>query len=193
MIRPTVGSKAQHAISVVGTEAVLGKGGRVPSAEDVERHMADSKNDASVPLKLVAGRKTTGEPVYEEVLGSPRPGGTFEVLKTPGLVMGIAAGDQIQIGDEPGTFDVVERGGNLAIHVYGPGSAGRSIESDVGRLGGWWDGGIPDRLTIYTIPVTAGWAAIEDLLNRLARSAGDVEWFYGNVYAEDGSTPLNWW
>jgi hypothetical protein len=33
---------------------------------------------------------------------------------------------------------------------------------------------------------------IQALMVRLAKEFG-VEWEYGNVYAEDGTTPLNWW
>lgn len=47
---------------------------------------------------------------------------------------------------------------------------------------------------MYTVPVSAGFVAIEGVLNGLNDRFPDYEWFYGNVYdPKDGETPLNWW
>ena len=55
-------------------------------------------------------------------------------------------------------------------------------------LGGHLDGRTATNL-VYTVPVTAGFDAIEAIFADLASS---VEWYYGNVYdPKDGATSLN--
>jgi hypothetical protein len=34
---------------------------------------------------------------------------------------------------------------------------------------------------------------LEEKLNRAVEGSPGAEWYYGNVYADDGVTPLNWW
>jgi hypothetical protein len=59
-------------------------------------------------------------------------------------------------------------------------------------LGGSLDGRA-DNLTVYTIPVSAGFTQVERVFNDLLSRHTDVEWYFGNVYDADGVTPLNWW
>jgi hypothetical protein len=67
-------------------------------------------------------------------------------------------------------------------------ATGRVIE-----LRGWLDGKAAKEL-VYTIPVSAGFPAIEGLFSEVKAAYPDVEWYFGNVYDErDGVTPLNWW
>jgi hypothetical protein len=51
-------------------------------------------------LRLKAGRKSSGEPVFEEVLTERLPDGTQRLLPTPGLVLGVAAGDIIEASND---------------------------------------------------------------------------------------------
>jgi hypothetical protein len=36
-------------------------------------------------------------------------------------------------------------------------------------------------------------SAIEAVFNRFLEEHPESEWYYGNVYADDGVTPLGWW
>ncbi len=64
---------------------------------------ADSTNGATQPqrqtLDLRAGVKTSGEPVYEEVLVDGLGNRTYRLAASPGLVLGVAAGDVIELID----------------------------------------------------------------------------------------------
>lgn len=43
-------------------------------------------------------------------------------------------------------------------------------------------------LTVFTIPVSAGFACVEEIFNRLTKRHPEVEWYFGNVYDPvDGS------
>ena len=60
------------------------------------------------------------------------------------------------------------------------------------KLGGTLDG-LDSKVVVYTIPVTAGFEAVEKELNEVVSIFEGAEWYYGNVYDQDGVTPLNWW
>ena len=103
----------------------------------------------------------------------------------------MAARDTIAFNDF-GAPTVVERGHNVAIQLYGPHDTGDLLTPDVDRLSGAMDAR-PDALTIYTIPVSVGFAEIERTLEYFVVRYPDMEWYFANVYADDGVTPLNWW
>lgn len=147
-------------------------------------------NHAHSVVKLVAAQNR-GEPVYENVLADSVGGRRVRLAHTPGLVLGLAAGDIIEVDSTTGEHDLVSRGGNIAVQIYGPPALAMSIEPKIGNLGGWHDGGVKN-LTIFTVPASAGFEELQSILNTLAAD-GRVEWYYGNVYADDGITPLGWW
>lgn len=144
-------------------------------------------------VDLVAGQKSSGEPVYEEVLVDREGADTYRVVATPALALGTAAGDVIEVDPQRGTFDVVVRGQNLAVQVYGRHALVDEVTDDVVRLGGGLDGRAPG-ITVFTIPVSAGFPAVEAVFNGLAERHAEIEWYFGNVYDPiDGVTPLGWW
>lgn len=53
--------------------------------------------------------------------------------------------------------------------------------------------GETDKNMCFSIPVSAGFSAIEGFFNELSARFGNISWYYGNVYGDDGITPLNWW
>ncbi|MFJ3235918.1 DUF4265 domain-containing protein [Streptomyces sp. NPDC086787] len=145
-------------------------------------------------VRLIAGTKTSGEPVFEEVLVERLAiPGHVRVLASPGVVLDVAAGDVIKVDSENHEFSTVSRGGNLAIQVYGPHDAADSIEREMSALGGRIDGR-ERNLTVFTVPASVGFPAVERVLNLLTTRHAGVEWYYGNVYEKnDGVTPLKWW
>jgi hypothetical protein len=137
-----------------------------------------------------------GHPFREPVHATPVRDGVFRLLHSPGFVLGIAAGDEFRLVGEDGVFDVTSRGGNLAVQVFSrePVAPLRAeLTARVEALGGVLDGAIEHGL-VFTIPVSAGFAAVEAMFNSWVAEHADWEWIYGNVYdPADGVTPLNWW
>lgn len=145
-------------------------------------------------ITLRCGAARSGRNVYEEVLVEQGDQSTYEVLASPGLVLGIAAGDTIRVENQD-DFAVVARGGNVCIQVFR--GAGVDIleplsTREVAAIGGRLDGRT-DRELVYTVGVSVGFAAIERAMARIMDGFSDCEWYYGNVYdPADGVTPLNW-
>jgi hypothetical protein len=49
-------------------------------------------------------------------------------------------------------------------------------------------------MLVLTVPLAAGWDAIESSMNAAVERLGASSWLYGNVYdPSDGVTPLRWW
>jgi hypothetical protein len=145
-------------------------------------------------LQLIAGRKSSGEHVIEEVLvdetDNPR---VYRLVATPGLVLGVAAGDILDIDIDAGTFEIVSRGGNISVQIYGPHDRADVVRPQIASIGGYLDGR-SNGLTIYTVPASAGFDKLERILNSAISENPQLEWYYGNVYdPTDGITPLNWW
>jgi len=145
-----------------------------------------------------------GEGQLEAVPAVPVGEGRYKILASPGFAPGAAAGDVIEIDpDRKGHFKVVERSGNLCIQVFFVNAdmeeRKRVLDRSTAKvrsIGGWLDGGkdvANSHLIIYTIPVTSGFPAIERVMNEIAKEPTFATWMFGNVYAEDGVTPLNWW
>src|SRR5262249_27089286 len=120
------------------------------------------------------------EPVHVEPLGNQR----YRLLYSPGFVQGIAAGDEFTLLNNDGAFEVVRRSGNLAVQVFSPETV-EPIKADlsqrVAALGGTLDGGI-ERGLVFTIPLRAGFPAIEAVFNQFVAEHPGLEWYYGNVY-----------
>lgn len=150
-------------------------------------------NDRHISLLIdYRGGKPLLEPVHVVELAD----GLFRLLYTPGLVVGIAADDEFRLVGDDGAFEVVRRGGNLAVQVYSrePVAPHRAeLVAQVERLGGRLDGAV-ERGLAFTIPITAGFPAVEALFDAWVAAHSDHEWSYGNVYdPRDGVTPLGWW
>jgi hypothetical protein len=132
------------------------------------------------------------EPVHAEALGDDR----FRLLYSPGLVQGIAAGDEFRLLNENGVFAVLRRAGNLAVQVFSLGSVEplkAELVRQVEELGGMLDGAIEHGL-VFTIPLARGFPPVERLFNQWVAEHPGWEWYFGNVYdPTDGVTPLNWW
>jgi hypothetical protein len=121
----------------------------------------------------------------------------FRLLHSPAFVDGIAGGDVIAADPEAlQGFRVLSRGGNLAVVVVFPLPALRQqaeeqLSRQVEALRGVCDGG-PPRMLVFTIPASDGFSAVEALFNTVPRRWPGATWYFGNVYAADHKTPLNW-
>ena len=129
------------------------------------------------------------EPVHAVPLG----GSNYRVVYSPSIVYGIAAGDEIDT-DAEGNFSVLRRGGNLAVRVLcaaGVDGFADDLCLSVEGLGGRLDGKVRNGL-VFTIPLEAGFEAIERLFGEFTSMHSSTVWEYGNVYNEAGQ-PLLWW
>lgn len=115
----------------------------------------------------------------------------FKIVASPGLVLGIAAGDVVET-EEDGGFRVISRGGNLAIQLYGDNCLVDEHLHELGELSHAVDGRAQG-ITILTVPVQLGFSRVERVLSEFCRRHSGIRWYYGNVYDTDGVTPLNWW
>lgn len=166
----------------------------------------DSDNSAAIgrepTIDLIAGRHPNGELIIERLLVNPQSAAkTYQLLKSPVFVRGIARGDIIQRLDHPqGGFKVLQHGGNLCIRVFSKLSFDdeqlapleQGLTAALEKLGGDLD--IREsRVLVYSIHVSCGFAAIEALLEQQLAGRNDVVWYYGNVYDPETDEPLDWW
>lgn len=136
----------------------------------------------------------------EAIPAEPLGGNRFRLMVSPGMLEGLAAGDEIEIdaAHRPG-YRILRRSGNLCVWFYFPEPVHehhpdvQTLTREVEAIGGWLDGGY-SRMVVFTIPVTAGFPAVEAVLDAAAARYPGSTWLYGNVYDQrDGKTPLAWW
>jgi hypothetical protein len=125
------------------------------------------------------------------------PGNRLRLLHSPAFVWGIARADIIRLDAKalPG-YAVLERGGNVAVVVSSTSNESKNsvrlaLEPAVAALGGLCEGG-PGRALVFSIPVAAGFSAIESLFADYSAGPHVEGWWYGNVYGP-GDRPKNWW
>jgi hypothetical protein len=143
-------------------------------------------------IDLFAG-ESRGQRTYEPIHVTQVRDGVYRVLYSPGLVYGIAAGDEIRALPD-GEFEVLQRGPNLAVRVFSDDPIrplAAELISEVQRLGGHVDGGVHHGLA-FTIPIATGFAAIETVFDCFVRSHTGSFWEFGNIF-DSGGKLLNWW
>lgn len=147
-------------------------------------------------VELFAGFNPEGSHVVERLPVQDQEDGTFVLVRSPAFVKGIAKGDKIKLNKEDQSFEVVQRSGNLCIRVLARHDIERLAEdlmAPIEKMGGELDFQ-NDRILVFSVHVSCGFALIEALLNDHIGEATHSTWFYGNVYDPlDGVRPLNWW
>lgn len=144
-------------------------------------------------IEMYAGTRPDGETVVEKLRVTINDDDSCQLVTSPAFVQGLARGDTIKRDGD--SFELVKRSGNLCIHVYAENAErfAEELTSGIEKLGGELDIESP-RLLVYSIHVSCGFNAIEDILNKYIGEHSGSVWRYGNVYSpEDGTTPLNWW
>jgi hypothetical protein len=163
--------------------------------------MNADKENTEIKLLIDACGET---PAYEMVPAQQIGPRHYRILASPGFAPGVASGDEIELVPfEKSGYRVVRRSGNICVQLFlkSCGPQDRAGITDIIRaIGGWLDGGKDLKgpgsgcLLIFTIPVSAGFEAIEQAMLRITESFDVDKWMYGNVYdPADGRTPLNWW
>ncbi|MFE4425046.1 DUF4265 domain-containing protein [Streptomyces sp. NPDC056817] len=147
-------------------------------------------------VALRAGLASSGRPVFETLPARAVGPDTYELMGSPGMVEGCAAGDLLKI-DADGLFQVERRGPNLCIHAFGePPFAAESLESLISAftpLAGLVEAPADRRFIVVTVPAAAGFPAVEAAMETWAAGVAVLlEWGFSNVFGPDGE-PLNWW
>ena len=148
-------------------------------------------------IELFAGQHPNGEIIIERVLVSAlKKANSYQILKSPVFVRGIARADVIQKMDAPkGAFKMLQNGGNLCVRVFSRKNLSPLelvLTPEFEKLDGDLDVKEPNAL-VYTIHVSSGFNTIEEILNKQIEIFGDAAWFYGNVYDPESGDPLDWW
>ena len=161
--------------------------------------MNRSEQEPEIELvPLVAGYDDNGQPVLEQVeVRSTATRGEYILEKSPAFVRNLAAGDRICYPAETDEgFELVHRSGNLSIRVlrkHNIDEVAAKLTPDMELRDGTLDRQ-SQGLLVYTIHVSIGFQAIENLLDGIVGQCAGTIWYYGNVYdPADGVTPLNWW
>ena len=118
--------------------------------------------------------------------------GKVELLHSPGFIKGVARGDTLKLSKDG--FEVAERAGLVAIQIYLRDNVEQiepKLSAEIKTMDGCRDI-CNERMLTYSIPVEAGFAAIEGVMKEFAEQRSDLQWVYGNVYDEKGE-PMNWW
>ncbi len=138
-----------------------------------------------------------GTEVVEAVQLGPR---RFRLLYSPGVIEGLAKGDEIELcRTDPKGFVVLKRSGMLCVWFYfrelgrNQGPDGDQVRAVVEEFGGICDGGGNTQL-IFSVPIGLGFKAVEALFNDLVGQYPGSSWLYGNVYDPwNDFKPLGWW
>jgi hypothetical protein len=132
------------------------------------------------------------EELAVELLGN----GTFRLLVPPAHTLGLARGDVFEVDAVSERPAVLRHSGNVTVWLY-PGRYNQEallLAPAANGLGGTLEGETAEgRLVIFTFPVRASFAAIEAIFEKFVSDHPQSEWLFGNVYADDGTTPLGWW
>jgi len=146
-------------------------------------------------IELFAGNDPQGQPIVERLSVKQNADDSFQLVKSPAFIKGLASGDVVKMLAESKEFEITHHGGNLCIRVYAKSdlsAISEQLTPELEKLGGELDIET-ERFLIYSIHVSCGFSTIEGLLNRYVSEVGGL-WLYGNVYdPADGTTPLNWW
>jgi hypothetical protein len=129
--------------------------------------------------------------------------GRWLLVHSPTYALQLAAGDTVKITDEEaGTFEIVARGGNVAVHFYLAEDEADSVDAteaiankirpNIEALGGVKDGQTAG-LVVYTIPISVGFAAIEKVFEDAVVQFPGAQWQYTNVYDPKTGEPVRWW
>ena len=150
----------------------------------------------SETIHLLAGQKPDGQLIFEQVRATPLGDDCYELLTSPLFARGAAKGDTVRLLNA-GNFAVERRSGNLCVRVMAKQAIDEIrtlLEAELKPLKAELDYH-NERILVYSIPVTAGFEAVETAFNRvLQERSGHAMWLYANVYdPQDGETPLNWW
>lgn len=146
-------------------------------------------------LSLIVAVRDDGREVRESLLVDNLGHGRYKLVRSPGFALNLAAGDVFELHPDDRATKVISRGGNLCVQVFRMedlDEVERFLVPRFEAIGGFLDGK-EKRVLVFTIPVSVGFPAVDKILKEVEQSFSDCDAVYGNVYDNDGVTPLNWW
>jgi hypothetical protein len=149
-------------------------------------------------VTLLAGTDNKGQAILEKLpVLAQSAQNVYQLLRSPLLVRGLAAGDIFHLADDQtGRYAVISRGGWLCVRVFSRDDI-ESLDLALTPAVEKYDGKLDlktARALVYSIHVNNGFSAVETLFDNIMANFPGTVWYYGNVYDPvDGVTPLNWW
>ena len=105
-----------------------------------------------------------------------------ELVGSPGLVLGCAAGDVLRMRED-GQIKVVEQGSNLCVQAARRGfftpESFAQLKDAVAALDGLAEAALDLRFIIVTLTCSIGLPAIEDVMNTWAARTDRGQWWFG--------------
>lgn len=152
-------------------------------------------NPSNEILPLLAGQRPDGQLIYEDVrVQALAQAEHYVVLQSPAFCQGMVKGDEI-CRLAAGRFDVTKHAGKILVRVFSKLDMQPLVErinQGFASLEGQLEQQTP-RMAVFNLPVSAGFSAIEQVLDETMAGQDDCAWFYGNVYSPEDGSPLNWW
>ena len=137
---------------------------------------------ATIHVRLLAGHATDGHPVFEVLPALSLDSGLVELVGSPGLTLGCAAGDILRVGED-GQFEVERQGTKLCVQAARRGcftsESFAQLEAAVAALGGLAEAPPDLRFIVVTLDCSIGLPTIEDIMNTWAANTDGVQWWFG--------------
>jgi hypothetical protein len=137
---------------------------------------------ATIHIRLLAGHASGGHPVFEVLPALSRDSGLAELVGSPGLVLGCAAGDVLRVWED-GQFEVVQQGTNLCVQAVRRGcftpESFAQLKDAVAALDGLVEAPPDLRFIVVTLNCSIGLPAIEDVMNTWAARTDGGQWWFG--------------
>ena len=145
--------------------------------------MAEVGDFSRAETLVILAEVVEGRPAQEEVLVERLEPNRFRLLQSPGLVSGLAAGDEFSV--DAGHFNeprVLRRSGNRAVQIFkaeGIDACERCLVPRIAEVHGWLDGKAQKSL-VFTVPGSTDVSELESLIDDALRHFPDAEWCFGN-------------
>ena len=147
-------------------------------------------------IEVLAGYRPDGQPVIERLEAyDTKTVDQYRLINSAAFAPGLAKDDLVVLEGDKGAYTVIEHSGNLSMRVLSKveGSDWQEpIKAALEKIGASIDRETP-RMMIASIHVSVGFKLIEQALEKLTTTGGDIIWQYGNVYNPETGEPLNWW
>ncbi|WP_186315945.1 DUF4265 domain-containing protein [Catellatospora sichuanensis] len=132
-------------------------------------------------------RLTTVEPdgqfITEVLPAKALPGGLVELLGSPGLVTGAAAGDVLVLRADG--FHVVRRGPNNTVQVYADPPLDEHAMAWLAKafetVGGYVEAPAERQFAVATVPTAAGREIVETIMAEAGEQIPGMEWQFGTA------------
>ncbi len=137
----------------------------------------------SVDLDLVVEQSPDGKWIRERIPARVLGNDIYELANSPMLIRGLAADDRIRLLDH-GHYELVERGGTVALQVFGEWGEVDALAQHIASIGGRLCGKEP-RMRVFSIPLSVGLYQIETTVDGVVEAWPKLTWMFGNVTMVD--------